>query len=236
MQEWAENLLKLQENDLRMDKLQQQIDTVPKEKAEAQQLLQNELDALQSARNHVQELQKAIKNVEIDIDSNKEKQRDFEKKSTMIKDNNDYRAALQQIDTCKTKISNLEDQQLEYMQELEEAREKAAKENKAKEVAEKRVNDMLSDLDKRAQKCEEQISKLRERSEELAAQVPSQPLRKYKRLRTSRLNNNSNPEVFVEVKDTTCMSCHMNVPPQVKTNARKGMLEQCPQCNAMLYA
>lgn len=236
MQDWVEKLLALQENDLRIDKLQQQIDAVPREKADAQKIMQEELDALQTARDRVTQLQKSIKHVELDIETTRDKQRDFEQKSTMIKDNDEYKAAMHQIDGCKNKIAALEDQQLEYMEELEAARAELAEEKKTKDAAEKRVNEMIADLDQRATNCEAQLSTLREKREALRSEVPDNILRKYERLRASRLQNGSNPEVFVEVKDSTCMSCHMSVPPQVKTNARKGMLEQCPQCNAMLYA
>mgnify|MGYP006302475137 CR=1 len=236
MQEWAEKLQALQETDLRCDKLQQQIDAVPKEKEEAETLLRNERDALTAAKDQVANVKKAIKSVEIDIDTVKERQRDFESKSTMIKDNDEYRAALHQIETCKKKIAELEDKELQHMEKLEEAKSQLEDEKKVEDAAEKRIAEMLADLDKRAENCRAQVEKLQAKRKELAEEVPDKMLREYERRRKSKLRSGGNAQVFVEVKDSTCMSCHMAVPPQVKTNARKGMLEQCPQCGAMLYA
>jgi len=138
MHDWVQRVLELQEKDLRIAKLEDQVASVPQEKAKATSALAEAHVAVVAAKAAMMDKEKAIKSLEIEVDTIETRRRDFEAKSTMIKDNDDYRAALVQIDTCHRLVQDLEDQELTLMEELEAARETLRAERKGEEADDRR--------------------------------------------------------------------------------------------------
>ena len=231
--DWVEQLLKVQEKDLRIGKLQEQVDAVPREKAKVQAMLAAETKALETVKAKVVDEEKRIKTLEIEADSLRAKQRDFESKSTMIKNNEEYRAALHQIEMCKHKISECEEQELELMEDLEAARVALADEKKAHAAAEKRAEQMNKDLDVRAKNCQAQIDKLQAQRDELAVGIPATNLKRYDRVRKNRPP--AQPVLVPVDHSNICGGCHMNLPAQDRVNAARGQSVSCPNCGALVY-
>lgn len=236
MKEWAQKLLDLQNKDIQINKLERQLASVPEEKEKVEKSLEDERKRVEAARQEVFNKEKEIKNAENDIASLEQKQDDFRKKSTMIKDNDEYRAALRQIEDCDHRISELEDLQLEIMEQLEAAKSRLREEKKALSAEEKRAEELLQDLDKRAENCQTQLEKCRRERQEVAAEVDKTALQRYERMLAGRKRSGGNLAVFTAIQEGNCSSCHMEIPAQVKTDANKGQMAICPYCNAMLYS
>lgn len=235
MVEWVERLLELQNVDTRIIRLEQQLRSVP---AEIDAVRQQEADAehiCADARKKVQDCQKGIKDIETRVGSVQSKMRDFQQKSNMIKDNKEYRAAMEQIEACKRQISQLEDDELEIMERLEEAKQELASQQKEAEAAKARAQETVGDLEKRAENSRKQLEKLRNRRATLLPDMPAPYLNKYERIRRSGRFQESG-RVLVPVQDYNCDYCHMNVTAQARMDARKGQLVTCENCGAMLYA
>ena len=235
MHEWVERLLAVQEKDLRIEKLEAQIRSVPEEKARAQQLLVDGEKGVEEAHRALQEEEKALHSLEIEVDGIEAKKRDFQAKSTMIKNNEEYRAALHQIETCNHQIASLEDRELELMEKIEEARRLLERRRKEFEATRERVANMVRDLDIRLENCRKQVEKLREGREAALHEIDAQIVKRYERLRQSRRNYRSDGRILVSVRDDVCDRCRMNVTAQVRNDARKGLPVSCQNCGALLY-
>lgn len=235
MIDWVEKLLSLQEKDNRIAKLREQVQSVPEEKQKATDTLNEAETGLSTAKTAVQNCEKAIKTVELDIETINTKRMDFEAKSTMIKDNSDYRAALHQIETCKNSVAEIEERELVLMEGLEAARRRYKEALKAEEALEKRIDQVMRDLDTRLQNCTAQLDKLQAQRQELLTDIPSDVARRYERMLNSRRANNPEAIAFAAVRNDTCMSCHMTVTPQTRTNASKGLVCTCSNCGVLLY-
>ncbi len=233
--EWIEKLLKLQDIDLRIIKLRRQIEAVPEEKKQAEKELRENEENLEKAKQAVADNEKAIKKVESDIESLKAKERDFAAKSTMIKDNQEYRAALHQIEECKNKVSSLEDKELELMESLETARAQLEKEKKEYDAAAKRTRQMVDDLDLRARNCQERIAKFESEREAYRQAVPADKLNRYDRILQSPPGRAGRPPLVPVGRNNMCGGCRMNVPAQARIDAANGALSTCPNCGVMLY-
>jgi uncharacterized protein len=233
MHDWVEKLLKVQEKDLRIGKLRQQIEAVPVEKKKIQASLEDAKASLNAVKARVTDEEKRIKTLEMEVDSLRAKQRDFESKSAMIKDNDEYRKALHQIEMCRHKISGFEEEELTIMADLENAKTSFAEEKKAFASNEKRVEQMKLDLDTRAKNCQAQLEKLEVEREKLTAGIPAANLNRYNRIRKSRPMTQS---VLVPVGNSNiCGGCHMNIPAQDRVNAARGSSATCPNCACLLY-
>lgn len=235
MQEWVKNLCAVQETDLRIAKLEDQLASVPREKDQEQQKVAKAEAAVQQAHDKLVDKEKEIKSIEMEVDTLDQRQKDLEAKSTMIKDNDEYRAALHQIDGYRKKVATCEDRELQLMEEVEETREELARRKKECEATKKRVQQMVDDLDNRLNQCEAEIEKLREKRLALMKDVPANAAAKYERIIANRRSTGTVPRAFAPVRNYTCGGCHMNVPPQVCMDARKGQVVSCPQCGVLLY-
>lgn len=235
MDNWVESLKAAQEKDLRIARLQTQVDAVPVDTKNAQATLNEAEGAVNEAKTSLQEIEMAIKTLQMDVDDAENKRRDFEKKSVMIKDNNDYKAAMHQIETIKEKVGQLEEKELQLMEQRDTAKERVAAEKKRFDAVAKRTKQHIDDLDRRLKACETQKAKLVAERDQLLAAVPLDVARMYERLLTSRLRVGRDPIGFAPVENNSCSCCHMEIPPQVRVNAMKGKKVNCPQCSVLLY-
>jgi predicted nucleic acid-binding Zn-ribbon protein len=235
MQDWTASLKAIQDKDLRVARLQAQVNAVPTEKTKAKATLAEAENAVSSAKKALLDVEKSIKMLEIEVESIEAKRRDFESKSLMIKDNTEYKAAMHQIETCREQVRKLEDEELALMEQLETARSRLDAEKKRFEAVQKRTNQLLEDLDRRLNACQAQKQKLESDRGTLLNEVPRDISRMYERLLASRRHAGREPIGFAPIEDSSCSCCHMNIPPQIRVNALKGQKVNCPQCSVLLY-
>lgn len=236
MHDWVEQLLNVQDIDLRMGQLQEQIDSVPGEKREVESLLSDATDAAAQAKTDVQEKEKELKKLEIEAETEETHRRDFQAKSTMIKSNDEYKAAMHQIEVTSMRIDKLEERQLIVMEELEALRVVLRDRDEDLAAAKARVEELQADLDTRARNCAAALERLKQKRGPAAAAVPAASLSRYERIRSSRRANRSDRRILVPVRDGVCDRCRMNVTAQTRVNARKGQLVSCENCGVLLYA
>jgi predicted nucleic acid-binding Zn-ribbon protein len=155
----------------------------------------------------------------------------------MIKSNEEYRAALHQVEQCDKHIADIEDRELAVMGRLEAARATVAAAAKRLEATKQRAKEMSADLDTRLGNSKAQIAKLE--AERLPTLVGIDPgtIRRYERLRASPARiNHPDHRALVPVRDGVCCDrCRMNLTAQTRMNTRKGMPVPCENCGTMLY-
>lgn len=233
MQDWMQNLLTLQEKDLRIAAIEAQVRAVPGEKKKATDEVKAEEAAVATAKEQVQTAQKTIKSMELEVEGIRTKMQDFLSKSAMIKNNDEYRAALHQIETCKQHIAEFEDRQLTAMEELDQAKRVQDAENKKLAAARERVTGVVKDLDTRLDVSQQELEKAKQERAGLVTGIPEEALRRYDRIRTTRLSNDV--RTLVPIRNGACDACHMSVTAQIRVNANKAQVAACPNCGRLLY-
>ena len=224
MVEWVEALLKLQELDVSAAKLEARLAAIPVQEAETRKMYQAETDACAAAKKSVQEVELTIRKLEGEINTLKGQKENFQSKTSLIKNNDEYRAALLQIEQCDRAISVDEDKQIIAMDELETAKKILAEKDAKLKEAQKHAEGMFADLEALAAK-----------RPELATAVEPAILKRYDRLRTARNNNPTKP-CFVSVDDGCCGRCHLSVTSQEANDTLKGKVVLCNSCGALLYS
>jgi len=233
MHEWMQNLLRLQEKDLRLAKIEAQVAAVPREKTKATDEIKADEALVTAAKEAVRTVEKAIKSAEIDAEELRTKMRDFQSKSAMIKNNEEYKAALHQADACRKLVMQCEDLQIKGMEELERAKRALDLESKKLAAARQRVDEIVADLDTRVRNCQGEIDKLKQERQAFLPGIPADMLKRYDRLRQGRFS--AEHRSFVPIRDGVCDGCHMNVTAQVRVNTIKGQLCSCGNCGRLLY-
>ena len=235
MQEWVSSLLELQALDVKAAKIEELLASIPKQMEEVKNLYQAEVDAVDAAKKNVQSCQSKIKDIENEIVSVQTQKTNFQAKSALIKNNDEYRAAMIQIEQCDKRISELEDDQLVAMDELEKAQAILKAKNDDLTEAKHRADGVVADLETRKKNGNANLERLMAERPALVAAVDPKILSRYNRLRQSKTNPKTR-ECVVPIVDKVCDRCHVKVTDQSYVSATKGEQVICSTCGAMLYA
>ncbi len=228
-------LLEIQDRDQRLAKLEAQLRAVPVEKKRAETELLAGEQGLATVRDQIRTAEKIVKSVELDIETVRIRMRDFQSKSAMIKSNDEYKAALHQIETCRLQVVGLEDKQLVAMGDLEKAKYTLEQENHKLEATRQRVKSAVEDLETRARNCRLEVEKMRAARKPFLEALPPEICSRYERMRSGRGAQDPNYRALVPVRSGTCGGCNMNVTAQIRVNAVKGQLPACANCGRLLF-
>lgn len=234
MRNWAENIIPWQDKLLRIAKFQEQLEAIPAQKGEAQKQYAAETDALNQAIEKRKQLELQNRTLDKEIDAIRTKQNDFKAKSALIKNNDDYKRAIIQIEQCNTAVSEIENQQLEIMEKIELANKDVETCQQAVQDGKKRAADIVADLDDKITRLKGAIARLEAELPELEAAVEPEYHQQYLRLRNAPNLPKSAPIVVPLINDT-CGRCRIQVTSQEITHIKNGKMVICPSCQAMLY-
>ena len=226
---WIDDLLRLQDADMRMRSLRARLELLPKEKLKLEKELEAEKKALADAKATSLHIEMGIKQAESGIKSLNDKIRDIQSKSAMIKKNDEYQAMLSEIENVKNKISDVETEEIALLDRFEEAKCVFSVYEKGFAEKEKNMLDGLKELDEIAAEIKEEILRVEASRPPLELKVEPAVLHEYNRL----LPGKGVP--MVKIQDGICDSCHMRITPQTLNEARKHSLIRCDHCSHLVY-
>lgn len=235
MQAWAEKLLAVQNIDIRLAKIAEQLAQVPIKQAESDVLFATENEAFEQAKKNLRGAEVSAKQLENEIAVQLEKKRNFQSKTILIKSNEEYRAALLQIEMCDQVIKHLEDQQLEKMFEIDTLKSELESRKKDVETARKRAQSVKEEYQTLQENCEKHCVQLQVEREKAAAEADPELLRRYDHLRSGRNVDQTRP-CLVPIMEGACGRCRMRMTAQTCQDTINGRVVFCPSCAAFLYA
>ena len=228
-----EKLLILQDRDGKRLGLAAQLKATPSEIAAVEQKIASEKAAIETARTELRQLESNKKLLETEIGSTETKLAKYKTQQSLVKKNDEYQALGHEIETTEAAVGALEEQELQVMYQIDEAKKKFA----AAEAA----------LKQNITGHEARIRSLREREGNLSAElkaaqaevaiarepVGEPALRVYDRLATRHM------PVCVPVKGNTCGGCHLKVSSEVESALRgkadPTKLITCDQCGRIVW-
>jgi len=234
MFDWAQALVNLQDLDLQIGQLEENLALIPQKIAEAQTLYKNENAEYETAKKNVQDAELEIRAAEKSIAAINEQKRNFQAKTALIKSNDEYRAALIQIEMCDKQISEAETNMLTSMDKLDALKAVLKEKSDSLAAAKKHAEDVCKTFKDEEAACKAKIADLQAQRPELTAKVDEDLLSKYERLRTAKRHKATQP-VVVSVNDGCCGRCRIAVTTQLLSNTHKGQVVYCGSCGAMLY-
>ncbi|MDI6777408.1 MAG: C4-type zinc ribbon domain-containing protein [Syntrophales bacterium] len=156
----------------------------------------------------------------------KSKERLFE-----VKTNREYQAILKEIEIIEGKNSEIEDEIISLLEEIDgiravlKTKERELETHQQQYEQEKRkIEEEMRSLDSDLLSCEQKIRDLR-------MQINNGLLKRYE---TIKVRNNG--LAVVSVWKEVCDGCHMNIQPQLYNELQKSSaLLSCPNCNRIIY-
>lgn len=230
-----EKLLILQDRDAKRIGLEAQLKATPRDIAAVEQKIAAEKAAIETARLEVRGLESKKKLLETEIGSAEEKLAKYKTQQSQVRKNEEYQALGHEIETTQAAIGGLEEQELQVMYGIDEAKKKFA-------AAEAELKANISGHEGR-------IRGLKEREASLAAElaavqaevatarapVEAPALRVYDRIAARQM------PVVVPIHGSKCGGCHLKVSGEVESLARgktgdgAAQLATCDQCGRIVY-
>lgn len=225
-----EPLLILQDREHTRRTVAQHLAAVPGDKARVQTRIDAEKAAIEAAKAEWQELESKKKLLETEIGSAESKLAKYRTQQSLVKKNDEYQALGHEISTAEKGISQLEEQELEIMYEIDAAKERFA-------AAEKELQDNIADHQSRLADLAERESSLAAELKE--AEVAVEGARVALDVKSLRLFDQIAPRTFpvcVSVEGSKCGGCHLRVSGEAEGVARKGEeLGRCDQCGRIIW-
>ncbi|MDP0500937.1 MAG: C4-type zinc ribbon domain-containing protein [Verrucomicrobiota bacterium JB022] len=228
-----ERLLIWQDRDVRVDTLQKQLSRLPQEIAAAEAGIKQE-----QARQHAAE--QALKASELKRQHTEGQIADHETaivryktQQLQVKKNEEYAALTHEIELQEQKISDLEDNVLEMLDQIESERAvlDALKEEVAAEVD--RLRRQIAALQEQQAAAEAELDEARADAEEAGAVLTPATRKAYDYVKSQVRRA---PFVVPLSEDRKCPGCHLRVSGEVESQVRRHLDHpRCDSCGRLLY-
>jgi predicted nucleic acid-binding Zn-ribbon protein len=225
-----ENLLKLQDADKEIRRLQDEIAEFPKRVAVIEQKLAGTKGQLEKAQAAIKADEAARRKHDTTIADLRGKISKYRDQSLDVKTNDQYKALLHEIQFAEKEIAATEDKILELMLNAD-ARDKEVKAAQAELKAETaEIEKEKADARQRTAEDEKLLSEWRAKRDQMRSGVDADLLRHYERVSKFRGSGIS------EVRDHKCMACQVMLRPQTYNEVRSGQQTiVCDSCQRVLY-
>lgn len=225
-----DNLLALQEADMKRLALEQQLGAVPRDIAAVEAKIASEKQAIETAKTEWHGLETKKKSLENDIKSAQEKAAKYRTQQLEVRKNDEYRALTHEIETMEAAIGGFEEEELTVMYAIDEAKKRFAA---AERVLKENISGHEAKIASlRAHEKELKTDHDRAVAETNAARgaVPEPQARLY-----DRLAKKPGLPVCVPVQGGRCGGCHMRVSSNIEFEARKSEnIVTCDQCGRIV--
>src|SRR5580692_5580594 len=225
-----ENLLKLQDTDKEIRRLQDEVAELPKLVAVIEQKLAGTKTQLEKAQAAVKADEAARRKYETNISDLRGKISKYRDQSLDVKTNDQYKALLHEIQFAEKEIAANEDKILELMvnADARDKEVKAAQADLKTETAE--IEKEKEQARQRTAVDEKLLTEARAKRDQLRTGIREDLLRHYERVSKFRGSGIS------EVRDHKCMACQVMLRPQIYNDVRTGQQTVvCDSCQRVLY-
>jgi len=226
-----EALLALQDHDMRVADIRRELHDLPARKKIELQRLDQHKKSLADAQEDLKAKQTEIKQLEIEIETQRGKISKFRQQQLDIKTNKEFKAIESEIKSVQRTIAGLEDKELGLMEELERIQQDIAARKTDLEAEDKAVAADVRVFDERAAELEQECKVEEERRAEAARDVDPEWLERYDTIRVRRGN------ALVKLENGVCSGCHMQLPPAALHDTRNDKtMTTCDFCGRLLYS
>jgi uncharacterized protein len=225
-----ENLLRLQDADKEIRRLQDEVAELPKRVASIERKLAGTKAGMEAAQAAVKADEATRRQYDTTISDLRGKISKYRDQSLDVKTNEQYKALLHEIQFTEKEIAATEDKILELMLNAD-ARDKEVKAAQVKLKAETaEIEKEKIEARQRTAEDEKQLTEWRAKRDQMRSGVNEDLLRHYERVSKFRGSGIS------EVRDHKCIACQVMLRPQIYNDVRTGQQTVvCDSCQRVLY-
>lgn len=227
-----ESIVAVQKKDRRLIKLMREIRDIPQRKNDIEAQLAGSAQKLETALDSRKHTEASLKDLELEVESLKEKVIKYKQQQMDAQTNDQYRAFIKEIGVVEREISELEDKEIVLMEALEKGKAIVVECEEKLNGEKDGIADELGELDARSAELNEQLEHMKADRARVAEQCDKTVLQKYTRI----MNNKRDFAVVMVEPGGHCGGCHMKLPPQVTNDARNPTkIVACNFCGRIVY-
>jgi uncharacterized protein len=225
-----ELLEQLQEIDLQIDTLKTAQSGLSEEMTGIEQQLDATREELAVQEGRVAQLEQEKTDLEASHAAELENIRRSEANMKEIKTNKEYQAVGREIAAARKQTTELEEQALLKMTQLDELKEDIAARKAALADLEQNTGERRSEKQAEFDAIQKDIDTDLARREAITSELPASLIKRYTSLREQRRG-----QAIAIARDGYCLGCNMNLPPQLYNSLFRGdELISCPHCQRVL--
>ena len=226
-----ERLVRLQQAESDLKRVESSRSDLPRRRAEAAAALEAEKSRLTAAREAVDNCQKARRKFEGELQDLEAKRSKYKGQLMDVKTNKEYTAMLHEIEGVEREIRAREDLVLAEMEKAETLAAEVKREEQEFKTADDQTKAGMREMDEEERRLGAEAERLAAERDAVAAEVPVAMLELFQRVARVR-----GTAVSEATKDAMCSQCHVKLRPQMFVELKRGdVFFQCPQCNRILY-
>jgi hypothetical protein len=224
-------LAQLQALDSQIDEREEKKRELPKRLTPFKEGVERINQEIQEAKGELEDLRKKRRHEEREFEAREIELKKYQRQLYQVKDNKAYAALEEEIALTKEKNSQSEEKILESL-ELEEEKAKKIKGIEKRLEKEKKILERVEEKTKGEIKVlNEEIAEITLARQEMVGGISPNSLARYEKLRKGK-----GGLAIVPLEDSSCGGCHMNLPPQIVSEVKKGKrFVTCENCNRILY-
>lgn len=182
-----------------------------------------------AAERETLEAQRAEMDSRLDVEGGKI--RDSRMRQNRVRNDREMLALQREIDLAKEATQQVEEQLIAVMEHLESLTQQLADARAATEAMEAQLPEEVAARRQQAEEILRSLEGERQQRDVLASGMSASLRSKYEQIFERRGGT-----AVVEVRNGTCLGCHMHVPPQLFNELQKFRdMRQCPNCHRILF-
>ncbi len=224
-------LVKLQEAETEIVRLQAVLEKVEKDKTKLASRLKQFETALKENREEFERAQKACRDNELEIQIVDQRIIKSNEHLRNVKTNKEYQVLLREVDDNKKRKDAIETELLELMEEKDQSESIVAESEKEYQLLDEQIKAEQAVVEKQSTEDRELLAEYLESQEKIGTSLDPVLMERFRKI--SKMNNGS---AVTQTSEQVCLGCFMNIPPQLYIEVQKGNdLISCPQCSRILY-
>ena len=225
-------LVKLQEIDSEAQKLQSFLKEIPVRIGILDESLEKFVRSVEEDENVISELNKKYRIYESDAQMNLGKIQKSQEKLRSVKTNKEYQSSLKEIEDIKLKNSEIEDEMLEFLEQIERAEKDLRERKQSYSQIVGDTNREKDSIKRDTDQCKQKLAQLESDRNVVTDALDSTIFDIFYRVKAKQ----SDAVAIVEVKDAVCQGCNLNIPPQMYIDLQhRNSLKNCPSCERIIY-
>jgi predicted nucleic acid-binding Zn-ribbon protein len=231
MKKTYEKLRNLQEILLKEFEAESEIDDIPRELNELKKQFGKVERSIKEMELSGENNQKKIKEVQkqkSELQTNKEK---YEGQIPLIKTQKEYEALTSEIAQLDEKLQLIEEEEVNADQEIESLNKSIEEMKGLHGTLKKEISEKQKEVTQALGKKQKELDKYLKEKEKIAAGLDEEVIYKFEKIVRKKEGIG-----IVSIKNSVCMGCNMNLPPQFVNDVRREEeIIFCPNCSRILY-
>ena len=226
------SLVKLQKIVTEIQKIQLSLKEMPARLGILEERLVKFMRSVEDDENDISELNKKYRTYESDVQVNLGKIQKSQEKLRSVKTNKEYQSSLKEIEDIKLKNSKIEDEMLEFLEQIESAEKKLNERKQHYSQIVDGTNREKDSIKRDTEQCEQKLAQLQTDRDVVTDALDRTILDIFFRVQAKQ----SDAVAIAEVKDAVCQGCNLNIPPQMYIDLQhRNSLKNCPSCERIIF-